>query len=179
MKKYWKPLDDKIVFQDGVLRIRHKNYFYEKANAPMTFTVMDISDWAIIVPETEDGGFILVHQFRIGFEEDTLEFPGGGVNKNEDPLVAAGRELLEETGATAKEIILLGVIQPNPAFMTNRCHIYLAKGCNISGKQHLDKFEDAQTVIVTKNNLKEMINNGEFSQGISLAAFGLYLNSTD
>lgn len=177
MKNHWKPLSDKTVFQDGVLRIRHKDYFYEKADAPMTFTVMDISDWAIVVPETEDGNFILVRQFRVGFGEDTLEFPGGGINKNEDPFVAANRELLEETGATPKEIMLLGVMEPNPAFMTNKCNVYLAKGCNINSNQHLDKFEDAETVTVTRKQLKEMIKNGEFSQSISLAAFGLYLNS--
>ena len=83
---------------------------------------------------------ILVKQFRAGTNSDTLEFPGGSINKNEDIAHAAARELQEETGAVSGSIIPLGVIDPNPAFMTNKCYAFAALDCTFDGVQQLDLF---------------------------------------
>lgn len=177
MKNEWRPLGEKEVFRDGVLKIRHKDYFFERVADSMTFTVVDISDWAVCVPKTKEGDFIIVQQFRAGFEKDTLEFPGGSVNKSEAPEKGAERELTEETGAIPAKMSLLGTMEPNPAFMSNLCHVYLAEGCEFTGETKPDKFEDTRAIKVSEAKLLEMIKNGEFSQSISLAAFGLYLSS--
>lgn len=176
MKTKWRPLEERDVFQDGVLKIRHKDYFYETVADSMTFTVVDISDWAVCVPKTAEGDFIIVRQFRAGFEKDTLEFPGGSISKSEDPEKGAIRELEEETGAIPSKMTRLTTMQPNPAFMSNLCHVYLAEGCQMTGQTKPDKFEDTQAIVVNEKELRQMIRNGEFSQSISLAAFGLYLN---
>lgn len=176
MIEEWKRIKGNTVYSDGILRIRREDYFYNRALDSMTFTVVDMNDWAITIPRTAEGNFIIVRQFRIGFISDTLEFPGGSVNSGEDPEAAALRELAEETGTAAGKISHLGTMQPNPAFMSNLCHVYLAENCIAKGLHKPDKFEDTQTLTVTETELRDMIKNGSFSQGISLAAFGFYLN---
>ncbi len=177
MKKNWQLIKEEKVYIDNILTIKHLEYHYNLVNKSMVFTVQDMNNWALIVPITKDDEFIIVRQFRAGTNSDTFEFPGGSINKNEDILKAATRELEEETGAIPDKIIKLGVIDPNPAFMTNKCNVFLALGCSLSGNLHLDLFEDTEPLTVSEDKLKSMIKNGEFSQSLSVAAYSLYKNN--
>lgn len=177
MKKNWKFIKEEKAFSDNILSIRHLEYFYKVADKSMIFTVQDMSSWALVVPVTKNGEFIIVRQFRAGTASDTLEFPGGSINKNEDIIKAAARELQEETGAVSDNIIPLGVMDPNPAFMTNKCHVFAALDCTFDGKQQLDLFEDTEPVTVSEDELKRMIKTGEFSQSLSIAGYSLYKNN--
>ncbi len=174
MKKNWQFIKEEKAYSDNILSIRHLEYYYKVADKSMVFTVQDMSSWAIIVPVTKDGEFILVRQFRAGTNSDTLEFPGGSINKNEDVMKAAARELQEETGAVSNKIIPLGVIDPNPAFMTNKCHVFAALDCSFDGVQELDLFEDTEALTVKEDKLRQMLKTGEFSQSLSIAAYSLY-----
>ncbi len=177
MKKNWQLIKEEKAYIDNILTIRHLEYNYKKINQNMVFTVQDMNSWAVVVPVMDNGDLILVSQFRAGTDSDTLEFPGGAVNRNEKPSMAALRELEEETGAVAENIIPLGVIDPNPAFMTNKCYVFAALGCKFSGRQNLDLFEDTEPVTVSQRQFNNMIKNGEFTQSISLAAYCLYKNN--
>ena len=66
----------------------------------------------------------MVRQYRHGANRITLETPGGLVDPGETPAEAAAREMLEETGYQAREIISLGGINPNPAIFSNRLHAF-------------------------------------------------------
>jgi len=86
------------------------------------------SDWVIVIPLLPSGKFVLVEQFRPVIEATTCEFPGGAINSNEEPENAAKRELEEETALIPDRINKIGVLRPNPAIMSNYCHVYLAEG---------------------------------------------------
>lgn len=177
MKKDWQFIKKECVYTDRILSIDHKEYFYKKENESMVFTTQNMSNWVLIVPVMKDGRFILVRQFRAGTESDTYEFPGGSIDINEEPSDAAVRELAEETGARAEKVVRLGVLDPNPAFMTNKCNVFFAENCEITCKPHLDKFEDAEAVMVTYSELKDMIRSGVFTQSLSIAGLMLYENN--
>ena len=177
MKKNWQFIKEEKAYCDNILSIRHLEYYYKVVDKSMVFTVQDMSSWALIVPVTSEGKFIIVRQFRAGTNSDTLEFPGGSINKDEDTLKAAARELQEETGAVAGKIVPIGIMDPNPAFMTNKCYVFAALDCKLTGCQKLDLFEDTEPLTVSEDKLKEMIKNGEFSQSLSIAAYSLYKNN--
>ncbi len=171
----WKKEQEKSIFKNPIINVIEKDYYYEEVNSYMPFTIVKMNNWALVVPVTENNEFIIVKQFRAGTESDTLEFAGGSIDKDESPIQAAKRELLEETGATAEEFIPLGILDPNPAFMCNKCNVFLAKNAKITDKQKLDKFEDTEPILIKHDELIKLVKNGEFSQSLSVAALGLYL----
>ncbi|MBZ4672092.1 NUDIX hydrolase [Deferribacterales bacterium Es71-Z0220] len=175
MDSHWKKLNTHREYLDRVLSVEHREFYFAKENASMNFTVVNTNDWVTIIPITLDDKFVLVKQFRVGTEETTYEFPGGAVNKGEDKLKAALRELREETGIEPIEIKLLGEIHPNPAFMSNKAYVYLAKGCEFKYDLNLDMFEDIELITLTKNELEDYIRSGMIKHSIVLAAYSLFL----
>jgi len=81
-----------------------------------------------VVPMTEDGNVILVRQYRYPFAETMLEIPAGKLDAGEDIEVCARRELSEETGMEAAELVSLGVFYPSVAVMDEKIHLFLARG---------------------------------------------------
>jgi ADP-ribose pyrophosphatase len=106
------------------------------------FTVLDSPDWGIVVG-TVDGGesFLMVRQFRHGSASLCLEFPGGIIEKDEDPAAAVLRELREETGYGAERTVLAARVNPNPSIMRNTQYVFMAEGLHEIGGQALDANE--------------------------------------
>ena len=80
----------------------------------------------------------MVKQWRHAHNGLSIEFPGGVINKDEEPEIAANRELEEETGYKAGKLTYLGCANPNPALMRNRVHFFVAEDLQGNGEQNLD-----------------------------------------
>lgn len=106
-----------------------------------------------ILPIDEDGTCYLVRQFRYPFSRQLLEIPAGKLEYGEEPLSCAVRELSEETGFTADELIDLGACYTSPGFSSEVLHLYLARGLR-AGKSHLDEDEFLN---VEKHGLDELL----------------------
>ena len=123
----WKPKESKLIADCRIFTV-----YCNLAQAPgkediRDFYVLKLADWANVIPITDDEQVVFVKQYRHGTSQVTLEIPGGIVDPGDrDPKEAAERELFEETGYRAKELILLGQQHPNPAIQNNTCHTYLA-----------------------------------------------------
>ena len=92
------------------------------------FYVIEAPDLINVIPLTKDEEVVLIEQYRHGTEEVSLEIPGGMVDPGEGPRETAARELFEETGYEAAEVIFLGKTRPNPAIQDNWIHTFLARG---------------------------------------------------
>jgi 8-oxo-dGTP pyrophosphatase MutT (NUDIX family) len=113
------------------------------------FSVIESNDWAIIIPLLERGQtkeFVMVKQWRHGAKELSVEFPGGVIEKGENMVEGAKRELREETGYIAGKMTLLASMSPNPAIMANNVHFFLAENLEQDGAQKLDKDEFIEIV---------------------------------
>jgi len=89
------------------------------------YYMLEVADYVGIVA-TSRGRLLLVKQFRPIAGRVTLELPSGHVEAGENPEAAARRELLEETGYTASEMQLMGVLVPDVGRLTNRMWCYHA-----------------------------------------------------
>ncbi len=120
---------------------------------------------ACVVPVTDKGEVVIVKQFRYPFGSVLTEIPAGKLDgKGEDPLKAAIRELKEETGAKAEEMIYMGQYYPTCAYSDEVIHMYLAKVLSY-GDTH---FDDDEFIEYEKIPLKELvadIMNGKIKDG--------------
>ena len=191
----WHEKDRKTVYSCPIFSVEERDCHYigdvsESPGFPVPprgeknkiFNVLKTSDWAIIIPEleTERGKeFIMVRQWRPGINELSLEFPGGVLEKGEDPKQAAARELLEETGYNTKKIKKLGAFNPNPAIMSNMVHIFLAQDLNAPLAQKLDDDEYLDVEIVQWKEVFLGMGKPPFVHAIMAAAMALYLKERE
>ena len=93
-----------------------------------------------VLPMDEDGNVYMVRQFRYPVGAPTLEIPAGKIDRHDDHLDTAKRELSEETGFSADEYIDLGCCYTSPGYTDEIIHVYLARGLH-RGRSHLDEGE--------------------------------------
>ena len=116
-----------------------------------------------IIPVLSDGRVIMERQFRYAHGRVMLEIPAGKLNTpDEDPLEAAKRELLEETGAVASKISFLGRIISSPALLNEVIYLYMAEDITI-GESKLDEGEFLDVELIHLDKLYEMVMNGEIA----------------
>lgn len=132
-------------------------------------TIFEFRSWANIVALTRNGDVVLVKQYRHGVCQALVEFPGGVVEDDEDPMAGARRELLEETGYTSANIIEIGKIYPNPALQTNTLHCFLALDAERVSGQNLDAGEDIEVHLMALDELIAMAKRGEFPHALMTA----------
>jgi 8-oxo-dGTP pyrophosphatase MutT (NUDIX family) len=172
--KPWKVLSSKINESFRIFSLRIDRAFSPRTRLAHDFYILESSDWVNVIPVTSLGEVVLVRQYRHGTRELTLEIPGGIVEPGDTPEDAARRELLEETGFEEKEMILLGSVHPNPAFLTNRCYTYVAKDAVRVKRQEQDDKEDIEVVLRPIEEVPRLIREGEISHALVLAAFYRY-----
>ena len=143
----------------------------------MDRVVLETPDWCNVIAVTEDRGeVVVVHQHRFGSGAPTIEIPGGMIDPGEDPLTAAKRELLEETGYAAERWTSLGAVAPNPAFQDNLCHHFLAEGATRSDPQDLDAGEDIVIATLSKDDLVAGIRSGLITHSLVITAVSRILD---
>lgn len=128
------------------------------------------NDWVNVLPIADTNKAILIEQPRVGSLSLVLETPGGIVENDEcDVTLAAARELEEETGFVSKRFLPLATINPNPAIMTNKCHFFLALGCQLTdARRHFPDSEERIRVVITElQNLDQMIRTGLINHSLS------------
>ncbi len=122
-----------------------------------------------IVAIDEKNRIIMEKQFRYALNDYLLEIPAGKLDKGEDPLVCAKRELEEETGIIASEWISLGTIATSPGFCNEVIHLYVAKGLS-KGEIHWDDDEYVEVERYTFDELLQRIKEEKIKDSKSLSA---------
>jgi len=148
----------------------------EEVTLPNTLTVtMEMirhPGAAAVVPLDDEGGVTLIHQFRHAAGGFIWEIPAGKLDGDEAPIACAARELREEAGLAAGELIRLGSILTAPGFCDERIHLFLARQLHPVAQQ----LEHDEVLTVQRMPLAaalEMIRSGAIEDAKSIA--GLHL----
>lgn len=130
---------------------------------------------AVVIPVKDDGKIILVKQFRYPLQKTLIEFPAGKLEKGEDPLICATRELEEETGYKAKEIKKLGEIFTAPGYCTEILHIYSAKGLTPGNHNREEGELEMEILELTIEEIEKMIISGKINDAKTIVGMH-YIN---
>ncbi|OIO93131.1 MAG: hypothetical protein AUK03_08680 [Anaerolineae bacterium CG2_30_64_16] len=133
-------------------------------------------DYAMIFALLEDGTAPLVRQYKQGVGRPMYDLPAGYLDApDESPLVAAQRELLEETGLIAGRWESLGHLVIDTNRGDTRAHLYLALDAQPNGRQHLDPTEAIEVSYHRPDDLRRMVLNQEIDSLASVAGIMLAL----
>ncbi|MBN2168262.1 MAG: NUDIX hydrolase [Actinobacteria bacterium] len=133
-----------------------------------------------IVPVLEDGSIVMVRQYRNATDEVILEIPAGKLSPGEPPGDCAERELQEETGFSAGEMIKLAEFYNSPGYSDEYFYVYMARDLTYKGVDlEPDEFLEEERVGLSEAIGK--ISSGEIKDAktiIGLTLARLYLEGT-
>ena len=165
-------VDRERVFDGIILHIDHLTAKLPNGKLAKREVAMHVGASAVL-PVDKEGYCYLVRQYRAPIERVLLEIPAGKLDApDEDRLLAAKRELHEETGLSAKTWDHLADIVTTPGFCTEKIGLYLATGLS----QHEDHPDEDEFLRVTRIPLKEAVQrvmSGEFQD--AKTALGLLM----
>ena len=128
---------------------------------------------AVGVVAIDGDDIILVRQFRYPFSRELLEIPAGKLEKDEEPIACAARELEEETGFRSENLEFLMTVNTTVAFCDEKIGVYIAKDL-IPSKQNLDADESIDVEEWEVKDLLEMISSGKMTDAKTMAAILAY-----
>ena len=162
----WKVLKSEYLFKRPWLTVRRDCVELPDGRQNPEFYVLEYPDWVNVIAITEDGQFVMERQYRHGLGKTCFEIPAGVMEKGETPLEAAKRELMEETGYGEGEWTNIMNVSGNSSTTNNISHCFVAKGVKKISGQHLDSTEDLEIVLLSREQVKDLMVNDQIRQSL-------------
>lgn len=170
----WKILKSSYIFLCPWLRVRKDHVQLPSGLEMDDFYVVEYSDWINVIAITGDKRFIIEEQYRHGISRVCFELPAGNVSEGEDPLEAAQRELLEETGYAGGEWTHFYTSAPNTSGMNNLCHTYLARGVCRQAEPNLEASEEIRVHLLSREEIEKLLITNSIIEGVMQAPLWRY-----
>lgn len=172
----WKVLDREYIIKRPWLTARRDKVELPDGRVIEEYYVLEYPDWVNVIAITKEGQFVMERQYRHGLGVDSTELPCGVMEKDEEPLEAAKRELLEETGYAGGEWTKLMAIGANPGSQNNLTHCFLAVGVEKIAEQSLDDTEELTVLLMSEAEVKSLLENNQICQALMVAPLWKYFS---
>lgn len=163
-----KQLSQELLFEGRVITVTRDTVLLENGRQS-TREVVRHNGGACVAALTGDRQLYFVRQFRYAYGRELLELPAGKLEKGEDPRPAALRELEEEVGVTAAELVELGPFLPTCGYCNEVIHLYAARGLTRTA-QRLDEDEFVTVLTLPFEEAWQMAQQGRINDGKTIAA---------
>ena len=155
-----RQLDSTLIFDGRILHVYDDTVSLPNGHTASRELIRHVGA-VCVLPLTDDGNVIVERQYRYPVGRVLTEIPAGKLDsKQEDHESAARRELREETGCIADELVDLGVFYPAPAYSDEAIRMFLARGLHM-GAQDLDPDEFLNVEYVPLEDLVRQVLAGE------------------
>ena len=159
----WKTVSRKVVNQFGkFLTVEAHEIELPDGRRIQDWPWLIAPDFVLVLARAADGRFLCFRQTKYAVQGDTLAPVGGHVEPGEDPLTAAKRELLEETGYSAPEWHALGTGVAHANRGGGHGHLFLACAARRECEPHSDDLEEQELRLLTPSELATALDRGEF-----------------
>ncbi|PIR55028.1 hypothetical protein COU74_04830 [Candidatus Peregrinibacteria bacterium CG10_big_fil_rev_8_21_14_0_10_36_19] len=172
----WKNLSTEKILETPYFSIEKNKVQKSDGKIVDPFYVIRRPNVVTIAPLTENNEVILIKQYRHGINLEAYEIPAGHVEKDENPLDAAHRELLEETGYNSKELIMINESYSSVGILDNKNFFYIAQNCKKTHEQNLDESEEIEVEIFKIKEAMQMIKDGKIKDMASITGLLLLEN---
>ncbi len=167
MELFEKTMSRKVIYEGKIINVYNDTVVLPDGKTTHR-ELVEHHGGVCVAALTENNGLLFVRQFRYPYSKVLLELPAGKLEKGEDPLQAGLRELEEECGVKAENVVSMGTIYPTVAYCNEIIHLYLARGL-IKGKQHLDDGEFLFVEEIPLEKAVELVMSGEISDSKTVA----------
>ena len=170
-EKDWKLVQKEPAIDLNILKVEYHHYQNPRNNKVIKTVAINGSDAVNVIALTKDKKVLLVRQFRFGIGNYTIELPGGMVDKGESNMVAAQRELREETGFVGVNWQKLGTIYSNPVFMNSKITHFMVESAYSQYPLDLDDAEDVEILTLSIQEVYDWIDKEKIQHPHTISAF--------
>lgn len=172
--KKWRTIHSSYIVQDKWLTLRADRCKTADGMVIDPYYVIEESGWVNIVALDSNQRILILRQYRQGSGAICSELPAGAIDKYDaSPLVAAKRELMEETGCMSEQYVALESVFANPGRQNNLVHGFIAFNTRCVCAPTPDKTEDIDFEFVDLDMLLELIDSGQFAQSLHITTLFL------
>jgi ADP-ribose diphosphatase len=147
------------VFQGRILGVRVDDVIYPNGNRSKV-EIVEHNGGVSIIAQPDPMSIVLVRQFRPAIGRELWEVPAGKLEGDEDPALAAERELMEETGYRCASLRKLWTFFTAPGFCSELLHLYVAEGLT-PGRPQPEADEDITVKVFAIEDAWKMIERDE------------------
>lgn len=167
--KKWKTLTSAIALDEKWFRVRKDIIQLPSGKIIDDYFVWESPSYSSAIPYTEDGKFVIIQQYQHAINKVIYQFPGGSVDPGETPERAAIREMMEEVGYASDDLTQLLEAAPHGTKITGWTYMFLAKSAKRVAAPVDDPAEQVEVLLVTPDELWELITSNQFQVLDSLA----------
>ena len=174
-RPHWRRLRSTYLIDSTYLKIRRDEIELPDGTVLPDYYIREARGFAIVIARTSAQRFLAIEQYRYASDDVGLEFVAGSLERAEEPLHCAQREMREETGYDAPRWELLGEFRPDPVRSTSVAYLFFADGAHRVGDPQLEPTEQIEAAELSLDELFAAARDGRMHAGPSLAAFSLGL----